>query len=270
MTINCGDKVKGKQKRMKNILSDGKAILVAMDHGLSDGPSTGLINIENTIADVASGGASGVILHKGIIKSLKRVPETGLILHASAGTSIQLDPNDKRLVASVKEAIKLGVDGFSLHINIGGAPHEPDMIQKLGLIAEECDNWEIPLIAMMYPRGKNITKNSEFAKMVSLVSRVGAELGADIIKTNYTGDIDSFSKVVEGCPVPVVIAGGPKIDSNRQLLQMVSDCLEAGAIGVTLGRNIFSHTNPYLITKAIAGIVKDGWSVEKEIDLVEL
>ena len=96
----------------------------------------------------------------------------------------------------VDEAIKLGADGISLHINVGGSLKEPDMLAKLGHIAEECDSWEMPLLAMMYPRGKNIS-NPIDTKQVELVTRVGAELGADIVKSVYTGDVESFSKVVE-------------------------------------------------------------------------
>ena len=97
----------GKQKRLATILSNGKAIMVPMDHGLSDGPVTGLVNMDHTINEVVSGGASAVIIHKGIIKSLKTVPSTGLVLHSSGGTSVQLDTNNKVLVANVEEALRL-------------------------------------------------------------------------------------------------------------------------------------------------------------------
>ena len=258
----------GKQKRLKNILDGDKAVIVPMDHGLSDGPIKGLVSMDKTIEEVALGGASSVILHKGIIKSLKSVPDTGLIMHASAGTSVQLDTNNKRLVATVKEAVRLGADGFSLHINVGGSPQEPDMIAKLGALVEEADSWEMPILGMMYGRGKNISSPIS-PKQVALVARVGAELGADIVKSVYTGDVDSFSKVVEGCPVPIVVAGGPKLENSRQVLQMVSDIMEAGAIGTMLGRNIFQHAHPRLMTQAISGIIKHGWNVDRALEILE-
>ena len=258
----------GKQRRLKNILINDKAIIVPMDHGLSDGPVLGLVNIEQTIHDVIEGGASSVIVHKGIIKSLKRVPEAGLIMHASGGTSVQQDTHTKVLVANVQEAIRLGADAISLHINIGGATNEPAMVQKLSLISEQCDSWNVPLLAMMYPRGKNVV-NPFDVKNVALAARVGAELGADVVKTLYTGDVESFSKVVEGCPVPIVVAGGPKLDNLRDLLQMVSDVMETGAIGTMIGRNIFQDSRPRVITKAINGIVCHNWSVEKALEVME-
>lgn len=258
----------GKEKRLKNILINDKAIIVPMDHGLSDGPVQGLVNIEQTIHEVIEGGASSVIVHKGIIKSLKRVPNAGLIMHASGGTGVQQDTHTKVLVANVQEAIRLGADGISLHINIGGAAHEPAMVQKLSLISEQCDSWNMPLLAMMYPRGKNIT-NPFDVKNVALAARVGAELGADIVKTVYTGDVESFTKVVEGCPVPIVVAGGPKLDNSQKLLQMVADVMEAGAIGTMIGRNIFQHSQPRVMAKAINGIVCHNWSVERAIEVLE-
>ncbi len=258
----------GKQRRLKNILINDKAIIIPMDHGLSDGPVLGLVNIEQTIHDVIDGGASSVIIHKGIIKSLKQVPDAGLIMHASGGTSLQADTNTKVLVANVQEAIRLGADAISLHINIGGATNESAMVQKLSLIAEQCDSWNMPLLAMMYPRGKNVS-NPFDVKNVSLAARVGAELGADVVKTVYTGDVDSFSKVIEGCPVPIVVAGGPKLENTRDLLQMVTDVMEAGAIGTMIGRNIFQHPQPRIMTKAINGIVCHNWSVEKALEVME-
>ena len=110
----------GKQKRLQKILENDKAIMIPMDHGLSDGPIKGLTNIHQTINEVALGGASSVILHKGIIKSLPTVPQTGIFMHASAGTSVQADTYTKVLVGTVKEAVRLGADAFSLHINVGG------------------------------------------------------------------------------------------------------------------------------------------------------
>ncbi|MFQ5454004.1 MAG: 2-amino-3,7-dideoxy-D-threo-hept-6-ulosonate synthase [Candidatus Zixiibacteriota bacterium] len=258
----------GKDKRLRAILNNKKAIIVPMDHGMSDGPIKGLINVDKTIEEVTLGGASSVILHKGIIKSLNSVPDTGLIMHASAGTCLQQDTNNKRLVGSVTEAIRLGADAMSLHINVGGSNHEPDMLAKLGNVAEECDLWDIPLLAMMYPRGKSISSPID-PKQVEIVTRVGAELGADIVKSVYTGDVDSFSRVVEGCPVPIVVAGGPKLNNNRQVLQMVADITEAGAIGVMLGRNIFQHESPQTMTRAIQRIITKSWSVDKALEELE-
>ena len=157
------------------------------------------------------------------------------------------------LSGSVKEALRLGADGVSLHINIGGK-EEPEMIEQLGSISEQCHEWNVPLLAMMYPRGENI-KDPHDPEIVAHTARIGVECGADIVKTIYTGDVDSFAKVVSSIPVPVVIAGGPKVETDMDVLQMTEDAMSAGAKGVTYGRNIFAHKTPDKMVEALAGII---------------
>ena len=128
------------------------------------------------------------------------------------------------------------------------------MLEQLGAIAEQCHKWHMPLLAMMYPRGEKI-KNPHDPEIVAHVARIGADCGADIVKTVYTGDIDSFSKVVKGTPVPVVIAGGPKAKTDMDILQMTEDAMKAGAKGITYGRNIFAHTAPEKMVQALASII---------------
>ncbi len=257
-----------KEKRMSRILEDGKAVIVPMDHGVSSGPIQGLENMDEIVRKVDEAGATAVVLHKGIIKSLKRVPGCGIIMHLSASTEFSLDTNNKVQVGSVKEAIRLGADAVSVHINIGGNEKEPEMLQILGKVAEGCEFCDMPLLAMMYPRGKNV-KDSLDPKAVSLVARVGAELGADIIKTVYTGDVETFKKVTEGCPVPVVIAGGPKCVNEREVLEMVKGAMDAGAVGVSLGRNVFQHKDPKKIVRALAAIIKEDNNVKEALELLK-
>jgi fructose-bisphosphate aldolase/2-amino-3,7-dideoxy-D-threo-hept-6-ulosonate synthase len=134
------------------------------------------------------------------------------------------------------------------------------MLQTLGKVAEECEQFGMPLLAMMYPRGPRIT--SEHApEVVSHAARIGAELGADIIKTNYTGNIETFRTVTETCPIPVVIAGGPKCRSLIEVLQTTFDALQAGAAGLSIGRNVFQCDDPTKITKALSSIVHQSASV---------
>jgi fructose-bisphosphate aldolase/2-amino-3,7-dideoxy-D-threo-hept-6-ulosonate synthase len=123
----------------------------------------------------------------------------------------------------------------------------------------------MPLIAMMYPRGPSI-KNPHDPEVVALAARAGAELGADIIKTNYTGDPDSFKNVVRGCPVPVIIAGGPKMKSDSDMLETIEGAMGAGAKGVAIGRNVFQHESPTEMTKAIARIVHEGRSSAEALE----
>ena len=121
---------------------------------------------------------------------------------------------------------------------------------------------------MMYPRGENV-KNPHDPEVVAHTARIGAECGADIVKTLYTGDIDSFSKVVESIPVPVVIAGGPKAETDIEVLQMTEDAMNAGAKGVTYGRNIFAHRSPEKIVEALAGIIFKNQTAKEVVSLID-
>lgn len=245
---------------MNRILESGRAVIVPMDHGVSEGPIEGLARVDRTVALVEKGGASAVILHKGLVKALKAPPRCGLIVHLSAGTRMAEDTNRKVLVASVAQAVRLGADAVSVHVNIGGCGAESDMLSDLGAIADECDATGMPLLAMAYPRGKNAAGT---AGEVAHVARIAGELGADIVKCPYTGDVKSMRRVTEGCPAPVVIAGGPKCENDDEVLQMVEDALDAGAIGISLGRNIFQHARPDLMTAALRAVIVDGVSARQ-------
>ena len=257
----------GRDIRLARILNEGKMLCIPMDHGISNGPIKGLEDIHSVIYECSSAGLTCVLVNKGIIKSMPRPPNIGLIAHFSASTSIGPAPNRKILIGTVEEAIRLGADAVSLHINIG-SKEEPEMLQKLGIISDKCDEWSVPLVAMMYPRGENI-KNPHDPEIVAHAARVGAEAGADVVKTVYTGDPASFRRVVRGCPVPIVIAGGPKANTDRETLEMCEGAMMAGAQGVTFGRNIFQHKNPPTIVRALYKIIIEKRNVReamKELD----
>jgi predicted phospho-2-dehydro-3-deoxyheptonate aldolase len=264
----------GKRIRLERIIArkTGKTVIIPMDHGLSMGPIAGLEDMTSTINRIADGGANAVVLHKGIVQAGHRGygKDIGLIIHLSGSTSLSPDPNSKVLVASVEEAIRLGADGVSVHINVG-APNEQEQLRALGKVAEECASWGMPLFAMMYPRGPKI-KNEHAPESIAHAVRVGAELGADIVKTSYTGDIKSFRKIVHGCPVPIVIAGGPKMATDLDVLEMAEEAVKAGAIGVSIGRNAFQHRNPTAMVKTLCKIVHKGASAKlaaKELKTVK-
>jgi predicted phospho-2-dehydro-3-deoxyheptonate aldolase len=256
----------GKHLRLARLTRKGRMLCIPMDHGVTVGPVKGLDAIYATIQQVAEGGASAILVHKGILKGLSTHPGTGIIMHLSASTDIGPSPNRKMLVASVEEAIRLGADAVSVHVNVG-CKDEPEMLQGLGMVADECDEWGMPLIAMMYPRGENV-KNPYDPEVVAHAARIGAELGADIIKTVYTGSPETFRRVVRGCPAPVVIAGGPRVESDREVLLMAKGALDAGAMGVTFGRNVFQHPNPRGITRALSRLVFEGVGVEEALRAV--
>ena len=250
----------GKKIRMERIFDrhSGHTVIVPMDHGVTLGPVAGLTDIRQTIDAVAEGGANAIVIHKGLVEAdhRGRGKDVGLIVHLSASTRIAPDPNCKVMTTTVEEAIKLGADAVSIHVNLG-AEDEGSMLQDFGRIARIASEWGIPLLAMIYTRGPKV-KNEYDVNTIKHAARVGAELGADIVKVPYTGSSESFREVVQGCFVPVVIAGGEKMDTDEDILKMVNGAMAAGAAGVSIGRNVFQHQNPTKIVQAIAGIVHNG------------
>jgi len=245
-----------------------KTVIVPMDHGVSVGPIKGLEDMRTTIDNVSKGGANAIVIHKGIVRAGHRGSgkDIGLIIHLSGSTSFSPDPNNKVPVCTVEEAIKLGADAVSVHVDIG-ADNEPEMLKDLGETSRKCLEWGIPLLAMMYPRGKKI-KDERDVDAVKLAARVGAELGADIIKCPYTGSPETFKEVVKGCPVPVVIAGGSKLNTE-ETLKMIEGAMQAGAAGLSMGRNAFQHENPIKFVKAASEMVHNGLTAKEAIEILK-
>jgi len=256
----------GKKIRIERILdrNSGKTVIIPMDHGVTVGPVAGLINMQETIRSAAAGGANAVVMHKGLVETaVKNRGGMGLILHLSASTQTGIDPNSKTLICTVEEAIKLGADAVSIHVNLG-TEEEKSMLRDLGAVSKAAMEWGMPLLAMIYSKTQK-GEDERKARIVKHSARLGAELGADIVKVPYTGSSDSFREVVEGCFVPVVIAGGGKIESDQDILEIVRGAVAAGGAGVSVGRNVFPQKNSSKIVRAICKIVHHGSTVKEAL-----
>lgn len=244
----------GKRRRMRRIIKNGRTVILPMDHGISK-PEEGLKNVDEII-ETLKDYIDAVVVHKGIAKHSRVIAEmdAGLIVHLSASTVWAEDPNDKRIITSVERAISLGADAVSVHVNIGSKT-EAEQLESFGRISEICDSYAIPLLAMMYPRGK-IEQNVE---TVMHAARVGYEIGADILKVPY---VSNFERVVSVCDIPIVIAGGSKGD-ELEFLRRVEDAIASGASGVAAGRNVFNSSNPVRIAKALHMLVHRSMRVEE-------
>ena len=256
----------GKSVRLERIMNrkTHRTVIIPMDHGLSVGTITGLENMAKIVDEVAEGGANAVIEHAGMAAAGHRGGgrDVGLIIHLSGATSLAPDPNYKVTVCSVEDALRMGADGVSIHINIG-ANDEPQMFVAAQQVVSACRAWGMPILGMLYPRGKKI-QNENSPDVVNIAARAGAELGMDIVKTNYTGDIESFRKIVKGTQVPIIIAGGPKMNTTEDVFRMIYDAvIEAGAMGVAMGRNVFQAKNPREMVRAICKIVHENYTVEE-------
>lgn len=243
----------GKETRLRRLYRhSNRLLIVPMDHGVSIGAVDGLTNIAATVQAVFAGKADAVIVHKGLMRYLGELapPADGeIIVHLSASTNLSPEPNRKELVSSVQHALRLGATAVSVHVNLGG-PHEPAMLRDLGAVAEQCDYWGMPLLAMMYVRGGEPGGEYDPGK-IAHAARVAEELGADLVKVNYTGSPETFRQVTASVRIPVLIAGGPKMGSLEELLSMIQGALAAGAGGVSIGRNVFQAADSTELTLRI-------------------
>lgn len=260
--------MKGKELRLRRLFGRGRCVIVPLDHPVYFGPLPGVANPVELVKDVASTPADGILL---TLATLNRVAD----VVGGLGTIARIDGTHTRLgshlveidrFSSVEMAVAAGADACVLNIYVG-ADNERDLLRKLGTTAEDCERWGLPLVGEMIPIGalaghygptEERLSEAELADQVALSARVGAELGADLIKTSYTGSVDSFAQVVEGASVPVVVAGGPCGDSVGDLLRMVEDCIKAGAAGICIGRNVWQRANRCQVLRALSRIVHDG------------
>lgn len=261
----------GKSVRLERIFDRNthKTIIVPMDHGVTVGPIEGLVDMRDAVDQCALGGANAVLMHKGLPRCSHRGKgkDVGLILHLSGSTSMSPFPNAKTLVASVEDGLRIGADAVSVHVNLGDET-EKDMLAQLGQVTSKAAEWGMPVLAMMYARGPKIADGFD-AEVVAHCARVGEEVGADVVKVVYTGDVDSFAKVVAGVCIPVVIAGGPKMDKTEDILRMAHEADEAGGKGLSIGRNIFQHADSPGLLRALEQVVHHGMSVAEAVRMVK-
>ena len=252
----------GTEARLERIGTDGKFVIIPMDHGITMGAVKGLKDIESTIDGVTRGGADAVLTQKGIAP---RVHENkngkGYIVHVNGSTTIGPDENDKRMTATVEEALRAGADAVSLHINVGST-HEPKQIEDLAELSRDAARYGLPVLAMAYARGPGV--DSTDAESLGHAVRLAEELGADVVKTGYSGDAESFQHVVESTRLPVVIAGGSK-GTDRETVEMVRGVMDAGGAGVSMGRSIFQHDDPEAIATAVSGVIHDDLETDEAL-----
>lgn len=257
----------GKQIRMNRLLNhpSGKFIGLTVDHAIARGVLKGLNTIEQTLAQLVDGCPNAITMHKGIAEKCYR-PYAGkvpLIVKCTTFSPYQQDRDT--LVCSVDEAIQLGGDALSVGCIVGGE-HQPEQISTLARIAQQANLVGMPLVSHIYPRGLPDKNTWYQLENVMYAARLGAELGADIIKTHYTGDTESFARVVECCPARVVAAGGEPGADIHHYFEMTKSVMDAGGAGVTYGRFVFQYKNPSALIKALATVIYDNCSVKEALD----
>jgi fructose-bisphosphate aldolase/2-amino-3,7-dideoxy-D-threo-hept-6-ulosonate synthase len=252
----------GVRARLNRIGTEGKYVIVPMDHGITMGAVSGLEQIEQTIDAVTRGGADSVLTQKGVAPRVhQNTNGAGYIVHLNGSTVAGPDTNDKRITGTVKAAVRLGADAVSVHVNVG-SNHEREQIEDLARVTENAAEYGMPVLAMTYARGPDVDEHD--AEALGHAVRLGEELGADLVKTAYSGDKESFEHVVNSTALPVVIAGG-KPDTDRASLEAVRGAIDAGAAGVSMGRTIFQHDDPEAITRAVVGVVHDDLAADEAL-----
>jgi putative autoinducer-2 (AI-2) aldolase len=243
---------------MKNRLSqliqtDGRALFLPIDHGYFQGPTRKLEEPGKTIEPILPY-ADAIMLTRGILRSIVDPQKSKpVILRVSGGTSMaRKDELDQEgITTSVREAIRLNASAVSMSIFVG-SEHEHETLLNLSNLVNECEDYGIPVMAVTAV-GAELEKRD--ARYLALACRIAAEMGARVVKTYYCEE--GFEKVVKGCPVPVVMAGGPKVDTELEVFEFVHDGIQKGAIGVNLGRNVWQHDYPVAMIRAIRSIVHE-------------
>jgi len=255
----------GMRNRLSRLIGkDGHCQFLPIDHGYFQGPTRCLERPGETIKALLPY-ADGLFVTRGVLRScVDPDTDTPIILRVSGGTSVVgSDLANEVITTSIEEILRLNVAAVGLSIFVG-SDYERQTLENLALLVNECEDYGIPVMAVTAV-GKELEKRT--ARYLALSCRIAAELGAKIVKTYYCDD--GFEKVVDGCPVPVVIAGGPKCDSELEVFEFVYDGMDKGAIGVNLGRNVWQNPHPVAMMRALNGIIHDGLDPNQAQELYE-
>ncbi len=270
----------GKRMRLARIFGeDGKTFVVAMDHGVELGPVSGLEDIRSTVKKVLGGDyrPDAVLMTPSMIRLCHNeiAGKLGVLARLDgATTTMGPDITKYRLLSSVEEASASGADGVTTMAFIG-VEDESQNLERVGRVSQECLRLGMPHVVEALPPEiveHHFKPKAEWRwpdpEHVKFVDRVAAELGADVVKSYYTGDPDTFQEVVECCPVPIIVLSGPGASDPKGLLRIVHEGMEAGAKGVIMGRNVFGHKDPPAMVKAISRIVHEDETVENALNII--
>jgi putative autoinducer-2 (AI-2) aldolase len=253
----------GMRNRMEKLIqADGHALFLPIDHGYFQGPTRKLEEPGKTIKPLLPY-ADALMLTRGVLRSSVDPAETKpIILRVSGGTSVVgKDLANEGIITSVKEAVRLNASAVSISVFVG-SEYEHQTLLNLSKLVDECEEYGIPVMAVTAV-GKELEKRE--ARYLALCCRIAAELGARVVKTYYCKE--DFEKVVKGCPVPVVMAGGPKVNTELEVFEFVHDGLQKGAIGVNLGRNVWQNDHPVAVIRALRAVIHENATPKEAHDL---
>ena len=250
----------GKKNRLARMMKGGHTVMLAVDHGYFQGPTTGLEDPRKTITPLLPY-ADSLMLTRGVLRtSVDPGSTVPIVLRVSGGTSVLKELSDEVVTTSIEEALRLNACAVAVSIFVG-SPNEKQTLANLADLVNEGERYGMPVLAVTAV-GREMARD---ARYLGLASRIAAELGASVVKTYYC---DDFRKVVDGCPVPVVIAGGKKLP-EKEAIQLAHNAISDGAVGVDMGRNIFQSTSPVGMIRAVKAVVHDGKDVGSALRIFE-
>jgi putative autoinducer-2 (AI-2) aldolase len=262
--IKGGDNLEwGMRNRLSRLIKpDGHCQFLPIDHGYFQGPTRCLERPGQTIEDLLPY-ADGLFVTRGVLRTcVDPDVDTPIILRVSGGTSvIAADLSNEIITTCIEEILRLNVAAVGLSIFVG-TDYERQTLENLAMLVNQCEDFGIPVMAVTAV-GKELEKRT--ARYLGLSCRIAAELGAKIVKTYYCPE--DFEKVTNGCPVPVVMAGGPKCETELEVFDFVFDGIQKGAIGVNLGRNVWQNPHPVAMMRALNAVVHDGATPKQAFDL---
>jgi len=254
-------------RRLNRIFrADGRSLIVAFDHGMIDGPAKGMEQPAGVLAQIVQGGADAILTTYGTaLRFAKELAPLGLILRLDGGgTKLGKMDGPGAQFYTVADALRLGADAVAVSAFPGSAKEEATL-ETLAHVISEAHAWGLPVMAEMVPGGFDSGPEFRSAESIAIAARVAAELGADWVKIPYAA---GFEQVTRSCYVPAVVLGGAKKGSERMMLDTVKAALDAGGVGVAIGRNIFQADNPAAMTAAVAAMLHQNASVDEALAIL--
>ena len=253
----------GMKNRLNTLMPGGKCFFMPIDHGYFQGPTHGLERPGETVAPLLPH-CDALFVPRGSLRTaIDPANCLPIVLRVSGCTSVVgEDLANEELTTSVEEIIRLNASAVGVSVFIG-SDYERQTLQNLSMMVNDCENYGIPVMAVTAV-GRELEKRD--ARYLGLCCRIVAELGARVVKTYWC---ENFDKVVNGCPVPVIMAGGPKCETEKEVFEFVHDGMQKGAVGINLGRNVWQNPNPVAVAKALQAIIHKNASVKEAMEIWE-
>ncbi len=247
--------------------ADGRSVVIAMDHGTTDGAVAGFENPEKVLEQVIAGGADAILTSIGIARHYgKQLKDIGLMIRCDGATSPFLE-HPRELIISIDDILSTGADAAAA-MYFPGIINGHNSTIYFPRLAAQAHRWNIPVMAEALPYGFEEHPAARAVDAVADTCRMAAENGADIVKTFYTGECERFRKVIHSCYVPVLVLGGPKTYSDQEFLASIRSALDAGAAGVVIGRNVWQSASPAAMTQALVALVHRDVNVDDALHIL--